>query len=335
MPKNIQLSLIIPIYNRPQEAEEILESLSKQTDMDFEVVIVEDGSTQRCEEVVNKYSGKIALKYFYKENTGPGDSRNFGCRMASGNYFVILDSDCIVPPHYINTVKKNLSANYADAWGGPDKAHQSFTNLQKGINFSMTSLFTTGGIRGGSEKIGKFQPRSFNMGISREVFEKTGGFGRVHPGEDPDLTFRIWKAGFKTTLFSNAYVYHKRRIDWSKFARQMYKFGVTRVMLNKWHPGTGKITYWFPMAFSSAFIISLITLPLTPWPITLFAIYFFVLFFDALILNRSLWVALYALVAVNVQFFSYGWGFLKAQIRINLLRKSPEKAFPSFFFKVN
>ena len=198
----------------------------------------------------------------------------------------------------------------------------------------MTSLFTTGGIRGGSEKIGKFQPRSFNMGISKEAFEKTGGFGRVHPGEDPDLTFRIWKAGYKTTLFSNAHVFHKRRIDWGKFAKQMYKFGVVRVFLNKWHPGSGKITYWFPAAFSVGLIFCIAIAYWFPWLLLAYALYLLMLFSDAAMRTKSLWIAILALIAVFVQFFSYGRGFLLSQLKINIFGKDPEKAFPGFFFKV-
>jgi len=332
--QTIKFSLIIPIFNRPNEAEEILASLAEQDDNDFEIVLVEDGSTLRCDTVAEKYSNKLNIKYHYKDNSGPGDSRNFGCRVATGNYFIILDSDCIIPPFYISSVRKNLAENYVDAWGGPDSAHESFTLLQKGINYSMTSIFTTGGIRGGSEKLSKFQPRSFNMGISKEVFEKTGGFGTVHPGEDPDLTFRIWKAGYKTTLFSNVPVFHKRRIDWGKFSKQMYKFGVVRVFLNKWHPGSGKITYWFPLAFSSGLIFSFAIAYWFPWLLLFYAFYLTLIFIDATAKAKCIRVAAFAIIAVFIQFFSYGWGFLKSQYNINMLGKEPEKAFPGFFFKL-
>lgn len=329
----LSFSLIIPIYNRPNEAEEILASLAGQTDTDFEVVIVEDGSAVRCDIVAEKYRDRLNIRYHYKPNTGPGDSRNFGMRVAAGNYFIILDSDCIIPSGYMASVRKNLEEKYVDAWGGTDTAHESFTPLQKGINYCMTSVLTTGGIRGASEKIGKFQPRSFNMGISREAFEKTGGFGVVHPGEDPDLTFRIWKAGYQTTLYSNVPVFHKRRIDWSKFARQMYKFGVVRVFLNKWHPGSGKITYWFPAVFSVGLIFSMAVAFWFPWFLMIFALYLLLLFVHAALQTKSMWIAFLALIAVFVQFFSYGRGFLLSQFRINLLGKDPENAFPAFFFR--
>lgn len=331
--QNLSFSLIIPIFNRPNEADEILASLAEQSVRDFEVVIVEDGSQLKCEEVCNKYRDRLNIQYFYKENSGPGDSRNFGMRAAKGNYFIILDSDCIIPPDYFSKVKSNLNANYVDAWGGPDAAHESFSPLQKGINYCMTSVFTTGGIRGASEKIGKFQPRSFNMGISREAFEKTGGFGTVHPGEDPDLTFRIWKAGYRTTLFSNVPVFHKRRIDWGKFAKQMFKFGVVRVFLNKWHPGSAKITYWFPAVFSLGLIFSIAMAFWFPWLLLGYALYLLLLFADAAVKTKSVWIALLALVAAFVQFFSYGRGFLLSQFHVGLLGKEPEKAFPGFFFK--
>lgn len=333
MTSNISLSLIIPIYNRPQEAQEMLESLSLQSDLDFEVLIIEDGSTVPCEEVCKTFEHTLNLKYFFKPNSGPGPSRNFGCKNANGNYFIILDSDCIIPSHYIAEVKKVLNENILDAFGGPDAAHESFSSIQKGINYAMTSVFTTGGIRGASEAVGKFQPRSFNMGISREVFEKTGGFGRVHPGEDPDLTFRIWNAGYKTSLIKSAYVYHKRRIDWKKFSKQMFKFGVVRVFLNKWHKGSSKLTYWFPSVFILGLLFSSGISYWFPWFLIFYAIYFILIFVDSLIKNSSLKIAMYSLIAVCIQFFAYGRGFLLSQFKVGLLGNDPEKVFPSFFFK--
>ena len=200
-------SLIIPVYNRPDEVDELLESLSQQDyNENFEIVIIEDGSSLRCDDVVRKYAGKLHLSYRYKENSGPGDSRNYGMRNAQGDYFIIFDSDCIIPKNYLTEVSNALKENYVDCFGGPDKALDSFSDIQKAINFAMTSFLTTGGIRGGSEKIGKFQPRSFNMGLSRKAFEASNGFGNIHPGEDPDLSIRLWNLGFETKLFSNAFV---------------------------------------------------------------------------------------------------------------------------------
>jgi len=207
----LQFSIIVPVYNRPQEIEELLYSISKQNYEDtFEVLIIEDGSTKKCDAVIKRYQTEINIRYYYKENTGAGLSRNYGMERAKGNYFIILDSDVLLSKHYLSDVYKALDFKYTDAYGGADKAHISFTNFQKAINYSMTSLFTTGGIRGGKKQVGKFQPRSFNMGISKETFEATGGYGKIHPGEDPDLTFRIWDAGFETALIPNAKVFHKR-----------------------------------------------------------------------------------------------------------------------------
>ena len=212
----------------------------------FEVVLVEDGSTVSSKDVASSFSNKLQISYYQKENTGPGDSRNYGMRIAKGNYFIVLDSDCIIPPQYLLEVTKELEKEFVHFYGGPDAAHESFSVVQKAINYAMTSLFTTGGIRGDKKALDKFQPRSFNMGISKEVFEVTKGFGNIHPGEDPDLTFRIWNQGYQTRLFPDAFVYHKRRIDWSKFYKQVHKFGMVRPILNNWHPGTSKLTYWFP-----------------------------------------------------------------------------------------
>lgn len=240
-------SLIIPVYNRPDEVDELLESLSKSDYNEaFEIVLVEDGSSIPCKEVVKTYQGKLNISYYFKPNSGPGDSRNFGMLKAVGDYFIIFDSDCIIPSNYLTEVRKELDKKYVDCFGGPDKALDSFSNIQKAINFAMTSFLTTGGIRGGSEKIGKFQPRSFNMGISKKAFEASKGFGNIHPGEDPDLSIRLWNLGFETRLFPSAFVYHKRRIDWEKFSIQVNKFGLARPILNSWYPEHNKLTFSFP-----------------------------------------------------------------------------------------
>jgi glycosyltransferase involved in cell wall biosynthesis len=333
MNKTLSFSLIVPVYNRPYEVQELLESLSLQSDKDFEVLIIEDGSSVPCKAVCDKFDDKINIDYHFKVNSGPGPSRNFGMEKATGNYFIIFDSDCLIPPNYIANVRKALTANYVDCFGGPDAAHESFSNTQKSINYVMTSFLTTGGIRGGNEALGKFQPRSFNMGIAKTVFETVGGYGKIHPGEDPDLSFRIWNAGFKTTLIKDAFVYHKRRIDLQKFSKQVYKFGVVRVILNKWHPGTSKITYWFPTVFSLGFACLFfggISLPLFG---LLASAYVVLLFVDSLIKTKSLGIALGAVLATFIQFYSYGWGFIKAQWIINVLKKDERKALPEFFFK--
>ena len=254
-------SLIIPVYNRPDEIDELLESLVlSDYDKPFEVVIVEDGSSIPCKNNLEKFVNKLDISYYFKENSGPGDSRNFGMKKAKGDYFLIFDSDCIIPKEYLSEVSKNLQNVYVDCFGGPDKALDSFSDIQKAINFAMTSFLTTGGIRGGSEQIDKFQPRSFNMGLSKKAFEASGGFGNIHPGEDPDLSIRLWNLGFETKLFSSAFVYHKRRIDWDKFSIQVTKFGKARPILNSWYPKYSKITYFFPSAFIIGLFVSLLFL---------------------------------------------------------------------------
>ena len=219
---NLKFSFIIPVYNRPNEVEELLESLSKQTNKNFEVVIVEDGSDLKSDAIVEKYKQQLDISYYFKENTGPGISRNYGFERAQGNYCIFLDSDCILPRHYFETVQNELANNYVDAFGGPDRAHKSFSKLQKAINYSMTSFFTTGGIRGGKKKLDKFFPRSFNMGYSREVFDKTQGFSKLRFGEDIDMSIRIIENGFHTRLIPEAYVYHKRRTNLRQFFKQVF-----------------------------------------------------------------------------------------------------------------
>nr|WP_315188522.1 glycosyltransferase [uncultured Flavobacterium sp.] len=329
-------SLIIPVYNRPDEVDELLESLSQQDYTEnFEVVIIEDGSSLRCDDVVRKYAGKLHLSYCYKENSGPGDSRNYGMKKANGDYFIIFDSDCIVPKQYLSEVDSALKRNYVDCFGGPDKALDSFSDIQKAINFSMTSFLTTGGIRGGSEKIDKFQPRSFNMGLSRKAFEASNGFGNIHPGEDPDLSIRLWNLGFETKLFPKAFVYHKRRIDWDKFSIQVNKFGKARPILNSWYPQYNKLTFFFPTVFIIGFFFSIVLLLLNQDVLLkLYFIYFLVLFLVSTFQNKSFKIGYLSLIAVWKQFYGYGMGFLKSYIKVILMKQKPQEAFPELFFKI-
>lgn len=251
-----------------------------------------------------------------------------------GDYYIILDSDCILPPGYLKAVDDSLGKEFVHCFGGPDAAHESFSVVQKAINYAMTSFLTTGGIRGNKKSVGKFQPRSFNMGISKEAFEATNGFGFIHPGEDPDLTFRIWKEGFQTKLIPEAFVFHKRRIDWKKFFTQVHKFGKVRPILNKWHPATAKITYWFPTMFFLGFVFSLLFWAIGVWqPMALYILYFVLLFVDSLLKNKNLGIALLSLLAVCIQFYGYGIGFLKSSILVNFSGRNPEAIFPELFFK--
>ena len=328
-------SFIIPVYNRPDEIDELLESLSKlDTDTTFEVVVVEDGSTISCEHIIEKYNSKLAISYYFKGNSGPGDSRNYGMRVAKGDYFIILDSDCIIPEQYLQHVTKSLQSDFVDCFGGPDAALDSFSDVQKAINFTMTSFLTTGGIRGGSEKVDKFQPRSFNMGLSKNAFEASNGFGNIHPGEDPDLSIRLWNLGFKTKLIKNAFVYHKRRISWEKFQIQVNKFGKARPILNSWYPDHKKITFWFPSLFLLGFLFSVLTIVFNIYFfISFYGLYFFILFINSLLANKSLKIALYSVWAAIIQFYGYGKGFLLSYYKVAILKQEPQEAFPELFFK--
>lgn len=329
------LSLIIPVYNRPEEIDELLQSLSQTNyDEEFEIVIVEDGSTIKCENIIEKYLTNLNISYYFKENSGPGASRNYGMEKAKGDYFIIFDSDCIIPKQYLSEVAAALKFNYVDCFGGPDRALKSFSNTQKAINFAMTSFLTTGGIRGGSEKIDKFQPRSFNMGISKKAFEASNGFGNIHPGEDPDLTIRLWKLKFETKLFPKAFVYHKRRIDWEKFTIQVTKFGKARPILNSWYPEYNKLTYFFPTVFILGFFLSLLSLIFAEdLLLKCYFLYFILIFIVGTIQNRNIIIGFLAVIAVWKQFYGYGMGFLKSFILIQILKNDPKKVFPELFFK--
>lgn len=333
---DLSFSFIIPVYNRPQEIKELLDSFIKLNFTDsYEIVIVEDGSTNTSKNIVDSFKSVLNISYYFKENSGPGDSRNYGMKKANGNYFLILDSDCILPTNYLNLVKDKLTHEFTHCFGGPDTAHPDFNNLQKAINFSMTSFITTGGVRGGTKNNKSFEPRSFNMGISKEAFQKTEGFGNIHPGEDPDLSLRLREFGYSTKLIHEAFVYHKRRLSWSKFYHQVYKFGLVRPVLNKRFKNARKLTYWFPSLFSIGLILALILMVLGfRYLIILYAFYFLLVFVISLIKNKSLIVSCFSVFATLVQFLGYGFGFILSTIYIELFNREPEDVFPFLFFKV-
>lgn len=308
-------SVIVPVYNRPEEVNELLQSLTTQTFTNFEVIIVEDGSTNPCRDVVDGFRDKLKIEYVFKQNSGPGPSRNVGYAMAKGDYFVVFDSDCIIPPDYFTIVDAELNRNKFDAWGGPDRAHEHFTPLQRAMAFTMSSVLTTGGIRGKKNGVGKFQPRSFNMGISRAVYEKTQGFSFNRLAEDIELSIRMRKLGFNVVLLAEAFVYHKRRTTLGQFRKQVSSFGKGRIQVGRVHPGEVKLTHWFPALFLIGMFTSLVLLPIS-LPLALIALggyilYFMAIFADAYRVNKSLQVALLSIPSAFVQLTGYGSGFLR------------------------
>ena len=331
----MRYSFIIPVYNRPDELDELLKSLAEQTyTADFEVVVIEDGSTISSESICQQYQSSLSITYLAKPNTGPGDSRNYGMRCAKYDYFLILDSDCILPSHYLEAVDDFLQAHYVDCFGGSDTATDDFTDIQKAINYTMTSLLTTGGIRGSQKRIQRFEPRSFNMGLSRKAFEATGGFGKIHPGEDPDLVIRLWEKGFDSAFIPTAFVFHKRRISWAKFRTQVSKFGQTRAILNHWHPQTRKLTFWLPTCFALGLCGAILLVFFGHIaPLLVYASYFILIGWDSARENRSVKIGFLSVWALLVQFFSYGWGFLRATLKIAFVKKPIETLFPHLFFK--
>ncbi len=331
---SLQFSFIVPVYNRPAEMQKLLESLAGLNySKRFEVVVVEDGSVESSEAVCVRFRESVNITYLTKSNTGPGDSRNYGMRHANGNYFIILDSDCIIPPDYLSTVEQELAQGFVDCYGGPDAAHEQFTDLQKAINFSMTSMLTTGGIRGGNEGLGKFQPRSFNMGLSKQAFEATRGFGSIHPGEDPDLSIRLWQKGFETALFKQAFVFHERRISWSLFYRQVKKFGMVRVILNKWHPNTVKFTYWFPTLFLIFGVISILMLFAGVQVFFLLLLFYLGAIAASSAFKNGFKVGVMSALAAIIQFTGYGYGYLISYIQICIKKRDERIAFPHLFFE--
>lgn len=327
-------SIIIPVYNRPQEVKELLDSLVVQACKDFEVIIVEDGSAVRCDRIVEQYKSVIDIRYFYKENSGPGLSRNYGAERAEGKYVIFLDSDCIVPSQYTQVVQQACLNAGVDAFGGPDRAHDSFTKVQKAINYSMTSFFTTGGIRGQKKSMEKFHPRSFNMGFSKEVFQFTGGFGGLRFGEDIDMSIRIMEGGFNTCLLPEAYVYHKRRTSFRKFFKQVYNSGMARINLFRLHPHSLKPVHFLPSAFVVGCVACLAaTCFLSLYWILPFVLLVFLFFADSLCLNKSLKVASLSVVASFIQLTAYGIGFIHALILFGILHRHPRGMFIKNFYK--
>lgn len=327
-------SIIIPLYNRPAEIRELLDSLTQQTYKHFEVVVVEDGSTEKSEEIVASFRDRLEAKYFFKENSGPGLSRNYGAARASGDYFIFLDSDCIVPATYLQEIEDELAEHPVDAFGGPDRAHESFTDLQKAINYSMTSILTTGGIRGKKKSMEKFHPRSFNMGFSRRVFEVTGGFSGMRFGEDIDMSIRIMEAGFQTRLFPAAYVYHKRRTSWKKFFKQIYNSGIARINLYLLHPASLKVVHLLPACFVGGVLVLVIgAFGISVWALLPLLLWVCLIFIDSLIENKNIVVALYSICASFIQLFAYGIGFIHAFFERIVLRKGEFNVFVKNFYK--
>ena len=335
----LYFSIVVPVYNRPEELSELLESIANQHySHAFELVVVEDGSAVDALAVVEAYRDKIQINYLPKSNSGPGDSRNYGMKQAIGNYFILVDSDCILPPDYLNTVHAALEADYADCFGGRDAAHPSFNSLQKAISFSMTSPITTGGLRGASKPQSNFQPRSFNMGLSRSAFELSTGFGRIHPGEDPDLSLRLKALGLTIRYLPDAVVYHKRRINFKLFFRQVNKFGLTRPILNRWHPGTARLMYWFPTFFSIGLLVAavspLVFTGMLAWGLLLiYGAYFGILGLVSGIQYSNGLVGILTPLAALIQFLGYGLGFLKSTTLLTFSKAEPEELMPAVFFK--
>ena len=329
----MKYSFIIPVYNRPDEVDELLDSLTRQTIRDFEVVVVEDGSSVPCKEVVDKYADRLTIHYYNKENSGPGQTRNYGVERANGEYMLILDSDCILPEKYLEMVEADLQRQKADAFGGPDRAHESFTDVQKAINYAMTSFFTTGGIRGGKKKLDKFYPRSFNMGVRKDVYQALGGFSKMRFGEDIDFSIRIFKGGYQCRLFPEAWVWHKRRTDLKKFFKQVHNSGIARINLYKKYPESLKLVHLLPALFTLGVAFLLLASFLWGGSLSLLLLFALIVFVDASLQNKSLKIGLLAIAASFIQLTGYGTGFLRAWWKRCVCGKSEFAAFEKNFYK--
>ncbi|MDR9374757.1 MAG: glycosyltransferase [Schleiferiaceae bacterium] len=330
----MQLSLIVPVYNRPDEVEELLASLLTQQQQDYEVLLVEDGSTQPSREVARAYDNRLPLRYFEKPNSGPGLSRNYGAQRAQGQYYIFLDSDCVLPPGYLAAVAQFLEKYpQTDVFGGPDRARADFSPIQKAINYSMTSFLTTGGIRGGKRQMEKFHPRSFNMGLSRRAFEVTGGFSAMRFGEDIDLSIRLRRAHFSTALIPGAFVYHKRRSTFRQFFKQIFNSGVARVNLQLKHPGTLRLVHLFPFAFALGWTLALLGLLAGwPWLAGAYLLYLLAILAHSTLLSWSLRLGMLSVLSSFIQLTAYGWGFAYAAWKRWILGRGAFASFERTFY---
>ncbi|MDR2293394.1 MAG: glycosyltransferase [Prevotellaceae bacterium] len=326
MQYKIQFSIVVPVMNRPNEVKEFLESLSQQTDKDFEIIIMEGPSSQTCDEICKNYSKELDIKHIKNQILSRSIRRNSGIEAATGNYIIFFDSDCILPPQYIETVRKQLNENYADCFGGPDNANESFNTLQKAINYSMTSTFTTGGIRGGKSE--NFLPRAFNMGFSKKIYEKIGGYDEII-GEDIDLSMRIKEAGFSVRLIKEAFVYHKRRLTLKKFYKQTYTFGCARIVFANRHKGSLKILHLLPSCFAlgNIFLVLASIILGNIWFLLPILIYICTIFIDSFMKNKKLSISLVSIFASYIQLFGYGTGFLYELITRRVSKKTVEKMY--------
>lgn len=331
----INYSIIIPVFNRPDEVNELLASLAKAPRRDdYEILIVEDGSQVPCDDIVQQYADTLPVRYYFKPNSGPGQSRNFGAAHAEGRWLIILDSDILVPENYLHAIDTFLALHPdVEAFGGPDRAHESFTPMQKAINYSMTSFFTTGGIRGGKKKLDKFYPRSFNMGIRTDAYRALQGFRAMRFGEDIDFSYRLVESGYTTALIPEAFVYHKRRTDLRKFFRQVHNSGIARVNLAILHPGTLKLVHLLPATFTIGVVVLLIGGCFASWIWSLLLFYALLVGADSTVQNRSLSIGLLSIAAAFVQLCGYGSGFLSAAWNRWVLKRENKDAFVKNFYK--
>jgi GT2 family glycosyltransferase len=321
-------SIILTVFNTPSEVDELLNSLKTQTDPDFEIIVVEDSTHALCEEVCRKYHDTLNINYYFVPNMGRSEKRNFAMEKAKGNYFVVFDTDCIIPTHYFETVRKLLTSDFVDCYGGPDNADQSFSNTQRAINFAMTSMLTTGGIRGATTKIDKFFPRSFNMGLSKQVFENVGGFRNII-GEDSDLSIRIKRAGFSVMLFKEAYVYHKRKLNLKRFFNQVTTFGKARVLLSRQHPNSLKLIHLFPACFALGnFTLILLSIAFfNPWFLLPIGVFVLTIFLESVFKNKKISIAIMSIATSYIQLFGYGFGFISEWITKKSLKATQEELY--------
>ncbi len=342
MINDIFISVITPSYNRASELEHLMRSISAQS-IDhnlFELIISDDGSTDDTEALINSWQEKasFSIKYISQENKGPGAARNHGLEKSIGELILFIDSDCEAHPKWIETIVDEYHKSEFDACGGPDGGKKDFTLLQKAIDYSMTSFFTTGGMRGHSEKmISKFYPRTHNMGVKRDKYEAVGGFGNLRHGQDIEFSHRIRTSGGKIRFIKNALVYHRRRTSLRQFIKQVFNWGVARINLGKIDTAMLEPVHFLPSLSILLSLFIILIIYQLDWGIS----EIFLLFFSPLSIicllgalnKKDLRVFPILLLVIPIQIFGYGLGFLQAYIRRFIFNEAELVGFKKNYYK--
>jgi len=338
-------SIIIPCFNRADEVAELLESISqlKFDPAQFEIIISDDGSTDNTKKLVEQNKSKLQcdLIYLTQNNSGPGAARNHAMENANGDFFIFIDSDVTLSADWLFHIDLTLVEKKADAFGGPDSYREDFSPFLKAVNYSMTSFITTGGLRGKKgKKLARFYPRSFNMGLSRELWKKIGGFGSLRHGQDIEFSHRIIESGAQVIFIDQAVVYHKRRTNLRRFYKQVFNWGVARInlykinkkMLEPLHSIPAVLTFVAVTLLVLSLIFDLIK-TIVLWGFSAGILILIYSMIDSIRIYKSIKPALWLPLVMPAQVLGYGFGFIYNAVRRIVLDKDEKVGFKKSYYK--